>query len=155
MSYTEPYQSLLKKGLMVLRPMVHPPDFFPPWYNPNAHYPFHKGTPEHDLKGWYALKHRVCELIDSKILSFRDMGPNMKNNPLLVHGNLALNVIQDVSDGFVVEKVDDVKTSLATFHVRLVEAGLIDVRHDNCEECVIHSRGCQMLRDNIQDLMNQ
>ncbi|XP_050909857.1 proline-rich protein 3-like [Lathyrus oleraceus] len=88
MSYTELYPSLLQKGLVVPRPMGPPPDRLPPWYNPNAHCPFHEGSPGHDLEGCYALKHRVRELIESKILSFKDMGPNVKNNPLPPHGNL-------------------------------------------------------------------
>ncbi|XP_050914807.1 uncharacterized protein LOC127129715 [Lathyrus oleraceus] len=127
MSYTELYPSLLQKGLVVPRPMGPPPDRLPPWYNPNAHYPFHEGAPRHDLEGYYALKHRVRELIESKILSFKDMGPNVKNNPLPPHGDPTVNAIEDAFVGVMVEKVDDVKTPLAAFHARLVEAGLINI----------------------------
>ncbi|XP_050875287.1 uncharacterized protein LOC127078916 [Lathyrus oleraceus] len=155
MSYTKLYPSLLQKGLVVPRPMGPPPDCLPPWYNPNAHCPFHEGAPGHDLEGCYALKHRVRELIDSKILSFRDMGPNVKNNSFPPHGDPTVNAIEDTSDGVVVEKVDDVRTPLAAFHSQLVEVGLINVSHDSCEECAIHPRGCQVVRDNIQDLMNK
>ncbi|XP_050875250.1 uncharacterized protein LOC127078874 [Lathyrus oleraceus] len=155
MTYTELYPSLLQKGLVVPRPMGPPPDRLPPWYNPNAYCPFHEGAPGHDLEGCYTLKHRVRELIESKILSFKDMGPNVKNNPLPPHGYLAVNAIEDASVGVTVDKVDDVKTPLAAFHARLVEAGLINVNHDNCEECAIYPRGCQVVRDNIQDLMDK
>ncbi|XP_050919729.1 uncharacterized protein LOC127137302 [Lathyrus oleraceus] len=155
MSYTEIYPSLLQKGLVVPRPMGPPPDRLPPWYNPNAYCPFHEGAPGHDLEGCYTLKHRVRELIESKILSFKDMGPNVKNNPLPPYGDPAVNAIEDASVGVTIDKVDDVKTPLAAFHARLVEAGLINVRHDNCEECATHPRGCQMVRDNIQILMDK
>ncbi|XP_050919511.1 uncharacterized protein LOC127137057 [Lathyrus oleraceus] len=155
MSYTELYPSLLQKGLVVPRPMGPPPDRLPPWYNPNAHCPFHEGAPGHDLEGCYALKHRVRELIESKILSFKDMGPNVKNNPLPPHGDPAVNAIEDASTVVMVEKVEDVKTHLAAFHARLVEAGLVNVDHDNCEECAIYPKGCQVVRDNIQDLMDK
>ncbi|XP_050919093.1 uncharacterized protein LOC127136596 [Lathyrus oleraceus] len=84
-----------------------------------------------------------------------DMGPNVKNNPLPSHGDPTVNAIEDSYDNVMVEKVDDVKTPLAAFHARLVEAGLIDVYHDSCEECATHLRGFQMVRDNIQDLMNK
>ncbi|XP_050890842.1 uncharacterized protein LOC127096299 [Lathyrus oleraceus] len=114
--------------------MGPPPDRLPPWYNPNTHCPFHEGSPRYDLEGCYALRHRVRELIDSKILSFRDMGPNVKNKPLPPHGDPTVNAIKDASDGVTVEKVDDVKTPLAAFHARLMEAGLIDVCHDSCED---------------------
>ncbi|XP_050888718.1 uncharacterized protein LOC127093862 [Lathyrus oleraceus] len=135
--------------------MGPPPDRLPPWYNPNAHCPFHEGAPGHDLEGCYALKHRVRELIESKILSFKDMGPNVKNNPLPPHGDLAVNAIRDASVGVTVNKVDDVKTPLAAFHARLVEDGLINVNHDNCEECATYPKGCQVVRDNIRDLMDK
>ncbi|XP_050890018.1 uncharacterized protein LOC127095358 [Lathyrus oleraceus] len=155
MSYTELYPSLLQKGLVVPKPLGPPPDRLPPWYNPNAHCPFHEGAPGHDLEGCYALKHKVRELIESKILSFKDMGPNVKNNPLPPHGDPAVNAIEDASTVVMVEKVEDVKTPLAAFHARLVEAGLVNVDHDNCEECATYPKGCQVVRDNIQDLMDK
>ncbi|XP_050878486.1 uncharacterized protein LOC127082296 [Lathyrus oleraceus] len=117
--------------------MGPPLDRLPPWYNPNAHCPFHEGAPEHDLEGCYALKLTVRELIDSKIFSFRDMGPNVENNPIPPHGDPKVNAIEDASDGGMVEKVDDVKTPLAAFHARLLEVGLIDACHDNCEERLV------------------
>ncbi|XP_050896536.1 uncharacterized protein LOC127103311 [Lathyrus oleraceus] len=128
MSYTELYPSILQKDLVVPRPMGSPPGRLPPW---------------------------VQELIDSKVLSFRDMGPNVKNNPLPPHGDPIVNAIEDASDGVMVKKVDDAKTPLATFHAGLVEADLINVYHNSCEECATHSRGCQTIRDNIQDLMKK
>ncbi|XP_050877409.1 uncharacterized protein LOC127081171 [Lathyrus oleraceus] len=155
MSYDKLYPALLQNVLVVPRPMGPPSDCLPLWYNPNAHYPFHEGAPGHDLEGYYAFKHMVRELIDSNIMSFRDMGPNMKDNLIPLHRNPTVNVIEDASDGIVVEKVDNVRTPLAAFHARLVEVGLINVCHDNCEECAIHPKGCQMVHDNIQSLMNQ
>ncbi|XP_050909048.1 uncharacterized protein LOC127122809 [Lathyrus oleraceus] len=155
MSYTELYPSLLQKGLVVPRPVAPPPDRLPPWYNPNAYCPFHEGAHGHDLEGCYALKHRVRELIESKILSFKDMGPNVKNNPLPPHGDPVVNAIEDASVGVTVDKMDDVKTPLAAFHARLVEAGLINVNHENCEECATYPKGCQVVRDNIQDFMDK
>ncbi|XP_050919585.1 uncharacterized protein LOC127137143 [Lathyrus oleraceus] len=82
------------------------------------------------------------------------MGPNVKNNPLPPHGDPTVNAIEDAFVGVMVEKVDDVKTPLAAFHARLVKTGLIDVLHDKCEECAAHLKGCQVVRDNIQDLTN-
>ncbi|XP_050889789.1 uncharacterized protein LOC127095093 [Lathyrus oleraceus] len=128
MLYTGLYPSLLQKGLVVPRPMGPPPDRLPPWYNPNSHCPFHEGTPGHDLEGFYAFKHRVREMIDSKILSFKGMGSNVKKNPLPPYGDLPVNAIEDASVGVMVER---------------------------CEDCFAHPKGCQMVRDNIQDLMNE
>ncbi|XP_050883704.1 uncharacterized protein LOC127086918 [Lathyrus oleraceus] len=83
------------------------------------------------------------------------MGPNVKNNPLPPHGDPAVNAIEDAFVGVTVDKVDDVKTPLEAFHARLVEAGLINVNHENCEECATYPKGCQLVRDNIQDLMDK
>jgi hypothetical protein len=130
-----------------------PPNPLPPWYNQDAHCPFHEGAPGHDLEGCYALKHIVRELVEKKILSFRDVGPNVKSNPLPAHGDV--NAIEDVSDVCIIKNVEDVKTPLLALHARLVGASLIDTCHDNCEECVVHPRGCKVVQTDIQNLMDQ
>ncbi|XP_050875865.1 uncharacterized protein LOC127079525, partial [Lathyrus oleraceus] len=38
---------------------------------------------------------------------------------------------------------------------RLVRARLIDACHDSCEECAIQPKGCKVVRNDIQNLMNQ
>ncbi|XP_050875374.1 uncharacterized protein LOC127079000 [Lathyrus oleraceus] len=153
MTYTELYPSLLQKGLVTPRPLGPPPNSLPPWYNPNAHFPFHGGSPGHDLEGCYALKHIVRDLVEKKILSFRDVGPNVKNNPLPAHGDV--NAIEDASDVCIIKNVENVKTPLLALHARLVGARLIDTCHDNCEECVVHPRGCKVVQTDIQNLMDQ
>lgn len=127
MTYTELYSSLLQKGLMVPRPLGLPPDPLPPWYNPNAHCPFHEDAPKHDLEGCYALKHIVRELMEKKILSFRDLGPNVKSNPLPAHETV--NAIEEAFDGDVIKDVANIKTPLLAFHARLVEDGLVSACH--------------------------
>lgn len=113
MSYTELYPSLLKKGL------GPPPNPLPPYYNPNAHCLFHEGAPGHDLEGCYALKHIVRELIEKKILSFRDTSPNVKNNHLPAHGSV--NTIDDEPDEGMILDATKIKTPLRD--AILVEAG--------------------------------
>ncbi|XP_050915683.1 uncharacterized protein LOC127130762 [Lathyrus oleraceus] len=151
--YIELYPSLLQKGLVTPRPLDPSPDHLPPWYNKNAHCPFHEGALGHDLEGCYALKHIVRELVEKKILSFRDDGPNVKSNPLPTHGDV--NAIEDVSDVCIIKNVEDVKTLLLSLHARLVRVNLIDTCHDNCEECVVYPRGCKLVRADIQNLMDQ
>ncbi|XP_050877822.1 uncharacterized protein LOC127081624 [Lathyrus oleraceus] len=126
MTYTELYPSLFQKGLVVPRPLGPPPDPLPPWYNPNAHCPFHE----------------VRELVEKKILSFRDLGPNVKSNPLPAHETV--NAIEEASNGDVIKDVANIKTPLLAFHARLVEAGLVSACHKDCEECAIHPEGCEM-----------
>ncbi|XP_050878147.1 uncharacterized protein LOC127081963 [Lathyrus oleraceus] len=140
MTYTELYPSLLQKGLVTPRPLGPPPNPLPPWYNQDAHCTFHEGAPGHDLEGCYALKHIVRELVEKKILSFRDVGPNVKSNPLPGHGDI--NAIEDVSDVCIIKNVEDVKTPLLALHARLVGDSLSDTCHENCEECAVYPRGC-------------
>ncbi|XP_050877313.1 uncharacterized protein LOC127081068 [Lathyrus oleraceus] len=153
MTYTELYPSLLQKGLVTPRPLGPPLNPLPPWYNKDAHCPFHEGAHGHDLEGCYALNHIVRELVEKKILSFRDVGPNVKSNPLSVHGTV--NAIEDVSDVCIIKNVEYVKTPLLALHARLVGAGLIDTCHNNCEECVVYPRGCKFVQADIQNLMDQ
>lgn len=151
--YTELYPSLLQKGLVVPRPLGPPSDPLHPWYNPNAHCSFHEGAPRHDLEGCYALKHIVRELVEKKILSFKDLGPNVKSNPLPSHGTV--NAIEEASDGDVIKDVANIKTHLLAFHARLGEVGLVSACHKYCEECAIHPRGCEIVRKDVQYSMNQ
>ncbi|XP_050898173.1 uncharacterized protein LOC127105048 [Lathyrus oleraceus] len=153
MSFTELYLALLKKGLVVPRPLGPPPDPLPPYYNPNAHCLFNEGSPGHDLEGCYALKHIVRELIEKKILSFGDISPNVKNNPLPAHGSV--NAIDDDPDEGLILDATKIKTPLKDFHAKLVEAGLLKNCHKSCEEYTIGPKGCEMVRKDIQELINQ
>ncbi|XP_058729077.1 uncharacterized protein LOC131601309 [Vicia villosa] len=82
MTYTELYPALVQKGLITTRAM--PPPRNPPsrGFRPDLHCEFHQGGAGHDLEGCYALKALVQELVRAKMLSFRDMGPNVVTNPL-------------------------------------------------------------------------
>lgn len=153
MSYTELYPSLLKKGLVVPRPLGPPPDPLPPYYNPNAHCLFHEGASGHDLEGCYALKHIVRKLIEKKILSFGDTSPNVKYNPLPAHGSVS--AIDDEPDEGMILDATKIKTLLRDFHAKLVEAGLLKNCHKSCEECTIGPKGYEMVRKDIQELINQ
>ncbi|XP_050916156.1 uncharacterized protein LOC127131270, partial [Lathyrus oleraceus] len=98
-------------------------------------------------------RRQLLNLVEKKILSFRDVGPNVKNNPLPAHGDV--NAVEDASDVCVIKNVEDVKTPLLALHAGLVRARLIDTCHDSCEECAIQPKGCKVVRNDIQNLMNQ
>ncbi|XP_050916132.1 uncharacterized protein LOC127131245, partial [Lathyrus oleraceus] len=98
-------------------------------------------------------RRQLLNLVEKKILSFRDVGPNVKNNPLPAHGDV--NAVEDASDVCVIKNVEDVKTPLLALHAGLVKARLIDTCHDSCEDCVIQPKGCKVVRNDIQNLMNQ
>ncbi|KAK2438727.1 hypothetical protein QL285_023470 [Trifolium repens] len=56
-----------------LKPMFAP---FPNWYDPKAKCEFHLGTEGHTIDNCKAFKHKVQELIDKKLLSFKEGEPN-------------------------------------------------------------------------------
>ncbi|XP_050897476.1 uncharacterized protein LOC127104330 [Lathyrus oleraceus] len=93
------------------------------------------------------------ELIEKKILSFGDTSPNVKNNPLPAHGSV--NAINDEPDEGLMLDATKIKTPLRYFHAKLVEAGLLKNYHKSCEECIIGPKGCEMVRKDIQELINQ
>ncbi|XP_050876645.1 uncharacterized protein LOC127080362 [Lathyrus oleraceus] len=124
-------QSQAHKGLVTPRPLGPPPNPLPS----------------------NLLKHIVRELVEKKILSFRDVGPNVKSNPLPTHGDV--NASEDVYDVCIIKNVEYVKTLLLALHARLVGASLIDTYHDNCQECALFPRGCKLVGADIQNLMDQ
>ena len=80
MTYTELYPYLVQQGAITTRPLT-PPDPLPPGFRSDLHCEFHQGAAGHDLENCFALKARVQELIKGDILSFKDVPPNVVNNP--------------------------------------------------------------------------
>ncbi|KAI5433916.1 hypothetical protein KIW84_020958 [Lathyrus oleraceus] len=94
MTYAELYPSLIERKLITpCHPLAVPtnPQW---WYKPELHCVYHSGAPEHDVENCYPLKTKVQDLIRSGILFFKDVGPNVKKNPLPEHGKSAVNMVQ-------------------------------------------------------------
>lgn len=86
MTYNHFYLSLIQRGLVTPRGYTKsPPNPPPAWHDPQKHCAFHEGAVGHDLEGCYELKSKVRDLIEADILSFKDMGPNVKTNPMPNH----------------------------------------------------------------------
>lgn len=86
------------------------------------------------------LKIKVQELINIKILSFKDNGPNVINNPLPGHNSSIINVDDEELRYSLIQRVEDVNTPLAAFHTRLAESILMKEKHEECPECTIHPK---------------
>src|SRR3954469_20327947 len=82
MTYTELYPALVQKGLITTRAMPPPRNPLPDGFRSDLHCEFHQGAAGHDLERCFPLKERVQELVRSKLLTFKDMGPNVVTNPL-------------------------------------------------------------------------
>ncbi|KAK2456148.1 hypothetical protein QL285_003538 [Trifolium repens] len=72
MPYEQILPRLLYKGLVQLKPLdlVSPP--YPPGFDENARCDYHNGSPGHNVENCRAFKHKVQELIDQKLLTFKE-----------------------------------------------------------------------------------
>lgn len=75
--------------------MAFPPriPLYPPGFDKNARCEYHDGSLRQTTDNYKALKYKVKELIDAKLLTFREMGLNVKNNPLSSHIIPSINLI--------------------------------------------------------------
>ncbi|RDY03344.1 hypothetical protein CR513_13082, partial [Mucuna pruriens] len=85
MTYTELLTHLIQNSLVV--PFPSKP-LQPPYlknYDPNAKCDYHAGTIGHTTERCWGLKHKVQDLIDVRLMSFEDKGPNIGSNSLPNH----------------------------------------------------------------------
>ncbi|KAK2442930.1 hypothetical protein QL285_014077 [Trifolium repens] len=76
MPYGQILPYLLQKGLVQLKPLdpVSPP--YPPGFDENARCDYHNGSPGHNIENCRGFKYKVQELIDQKLLTFKEGEPN-------------------------------------------------------------------------------
>ena len=72
MPYGQILPYLLQKGMVELKPLppVEPP--YPPTFDVNASCDYHAGALGHNIENCRGFKHKVQELIDQKLLSFKE-----------------------------------------------------------------------------------
>ncbi|KAK2422265.1 hypothetical protein QL285_032811 [Trifolium repens] len=72
MPYGQILPHLLCKGLVQLKPLdpVSPP--YPPGFDENARCDYHNGSPGHNIENCKGFKHKAQELIDQKLLTFKE-----------------------------------------------------------------------------------
>lgn len=76
---------LLWDSLVQLREAKAPPIPLPPGYDMNASCEYHSGTPGNSIENCNIFKHKVKDLIDSKVISFT---PTVMNDP--AHGSTSM-----------------------------------------------------------------
>lgn len=101
---------------MVPRSLPLLPKPYPYWYDLNSHCEYHEGAPGHSLDGCITLKAKVRELINRKILSFKETGPNVENDPPPAHEGPIINAIEEVFNGQSIVDVKKVNTMLKELH---------------------------------------
>lgn len=80
MLYSQILPYLIIKGCVTpkaLKPMIPP---YPPNFDENNICDYHSRSPGHTTENGKALKYKVQDLIDAKLPTFKELGPNGKNN---------------------------------------------------------------------------
>ena len=99
-SYTQLVPYLVQQGEIVPKEIPPAMPLYNNKHNPNVSCAFHVGYIGHSTEDYLVLKARVQELIDQKVLSFSEAGPNVITNPLPDHCGQIVNAIsgEDCSD---------------------------------------------------------
>jgi hypothetical protein len=112
-----------------LKPMTAP---FPAWYKQGSTYEYHSRA-ELTIDNCKAFKYKVQELIDQKLLTFKEVGPNVKCNPL--PGHYGANVYHASSAEGLIREVSDIQTPLAIVREAFLSYDRFSDMHAKCEVC--------------------
>lgn len=95
--YNQILPNLIHKGWVTHEALALRIPPYPLIFDENAKYGYHDGSPGHIVDNCKALQYKVQELIDVKLLTFKELGQNVKNNQLLGHPGLFVNSIEYVN----------------------------------------------------------
>lgn len=116
---------------------------------------FHQNAPGHGLEDFFSLKVEVQKLTRAGILNFKNVGPNVKENPMPNHGSSSVNTIEFCPNEYRVLKVEEIRSSLVKLHIVLCAHGLFQHNHKMCGVCSISSRGCKDIRRDLQAVLDE
>ena len=122
MSYEELVSALIQKKLVQTRLPPDIPSPLPWYYKEDQTCVFHQGAPGHNIENCYPLKYEVQKMVRFGLLSFKDVGPNVKDNPLPKHGGEnAVNMVVGCPGDFRIFDVNLVRGDLEKKHADLYE----------------------------------
>ncbi|KAI5400401.1 hypothetical protein KIW84_065333 [Lathyrus oleraceus] len=88
------------------------------------------------------------------ILSFEDSGPNVTKNPLPEHGK-SVNMVQGCPGKYKVKYVSHIRRSLVELHRLLCQYSHMEHDHDKCRICSVNRLGCNQVRRELQELLDE
>ena len=91
----------------------------------------------------------------SGMLSFEDRAPNVKANPLPAHGNSFVNMVDGCPGEFKVFDVRFSRRSLVQMHNDICLVSECEHDHDGYAVCSVNPRGCEVVKRDIQRLMDE
>ncbi|XP_058774539.1 uncharacterized protein LOC131648830 [Vicia villosa] len=89
------------------------------------------------------------------MLSFRDVGPNVQNNSLPPHEESVVNIVYGCPGKYQIYHVQHIRGSLVEMHTTLCEYSHYEDNHASCIICSIDSRGCYIVRKDLQEMLDQ
>lgn len=141
--------------MVEIKPLVPLPTHLPRGYDANVRCDFHAGSPGHTTKKCLALKFKVQELLDSKIISFTPENTNVKDNPLLGHVGPTINTIEGLEDDILIKRVDQVKIPMTKVREIFIGYEFFKEMNDNCEVCLLNLEKCGKMKRCLQQMMDQ
>ncbi|XP_058750125.1 uncharacterized protein LOC131623132 [Vicia villosa] len=153
MTYAQLLQHLLNIEKITLRDAPNAPDRQSQSYNANARCAFHSGGVGHDTEKCIALKNKVQDLLDQKVIQFTPV-PNIVNNPMPTHGGSGVNAIESEEIN-VVSDVSCLTFPLVSVKQHLVNSGIFPGCGINCKNCKSQPEGCADLKGMVQKLMDE
>ncbi|KAK2435524.1 hypothetical protein QL285_020577 [Trifolium repens] len=126
---------------------------FPTWYKQGATCEYHSGAEGHSIENCRTFKSEVQKLIDQKLLSFKESGPNVKGNPLPSHSGASVN--QVVNAEGLIRDVMDIQTPLISVREALLSYDQFLTMHADCEVCEKDPSYCAKMKECLQKLMDQ
>lgn len=113
------------------------PTVLPPGYHVNVRCEFHSGAPDHSIESFKALKYKVQDLIDSKVITFTPNDSNV-NNPMPPHNNSNVNKVEIDNGRRLLTSVDELKTPLIEIKNVFMKSNAFPVCSKTCEKCLIN-----------------
>ncbi|XP_058759535.1 uncharacterized protein LOC131632823 [Vicia villosa] len=153
MTYAQVLQHLLKIEKITLRDAPNAPDRQSPNYNANARCAFHSGAAGHDTERCIALKNKVQDLLDQKVIQFTPT-PNIVNNPMPTHGGSCVNAIESEEIN-VISDVGCLTFPLVSVKQHLVNCGIFSGCGIDCKNCKSQPEGCADLKSMVQKLIDE
>ena len=95
-------------------------------------------------------------MIKNGMLSFKDVNPNVRDNPLPRHGAASVNMVEGCPGKFRVFQVEHIRESLIRLHQSLRRLAFVMHQHDYdvCEFCS-REVDCPIVKEDIQKLLDQ
>ena len=90
------------------------------------------------------------------LLSFKDVGPNVKDTPLPKHGGEnVVNMVAGCLGDFQIFYINMVRGDLVKMHYDLCEFNYYTHDHVACSVCSTNVHGCDKVKSDLQEMMDE